>query len=517
MILKLRLLTFLIFTNTVMFSQIYVDDNPSTITNNGTSWANAYTNLQTALDAATPGDQIWVAAGTYYPTDAPDESTTDARNRAFHFNTDIKLYGGFAGTESTLAQRTSGNETILSGDLDNDDDTDASTTTDIDDNAHHVLLNVNLTLNAIIDGFTITAGNANGSGSIIYDSQTLFKNRGGGMYNRTSSPSITNINFNGNNASSGGGMENTGGSPNITNVSFSGNTASSGGGMYNNGSSPSITNVSFSGNTASNGGGMYNNFSSPSITNVSFSGNTAFDGGGMYNSNTITTIANVSFIGNTDINFAGGMYNTSTSNLNIYNTVFYNNTTSSITDIYNDSSSSVTGANNASDGTNAPASTGTLVDLSNITGANTIFTNVTNPAGADGVFGTSDDGLIPTENSPLINMGDNTQNSELLDLAGNTRLFDTTIDIGAYESQTTLSTNKVSTTSINVYPNPTTGYLKINLVNTLKQVQVFTVLGKKVIQSASTELNLSHLPTGIYLLKIETTIGNIITKRIVKQ
>src|SRR5690606_20949896 len=92
--------------------------------NNGSNWANAYTDLQSALTSASctgTGNEIWVAQGVYKPT----PSTTD-REAAFHIGADTQLYGGFAGSETAREQRNPRTHvTVLSGDIDGNDDVDA--------------------------------------------------------------------------------------------------------------------------------------------------------------------------------------------------------------------------------------------------------------------------------------------------------------------------------------------------------------------------------------------------------
>lgn len=68
-------------------------------TQTGANWAEAFTDLQQALAAATTGDTIWVAAGTYKPT-----ATTD-RTVSFVLKDGVALYGGFSGTETDLEDR----------------------------------------------------------------------------------------------------------------------------------------------------------------------------------------------------------------------------------------------------------------------------------------------------------------------------------------------------------------------------------------------------------------------------
>ncbi|MFA5832213.1 MAG: T9SS type A sorting domain-containing protein [Bacteroidota bacterium] len=271
----------------------------------GTSWSDA-ASFQSALTAATSGDQIWVAKGTHKPSSAYDLTNT---SRYYHFRmiNGVAIYGGFAGTESVTSQRTSygvggTNETILSGDLNNNgkDDNDC----------YHIFYHpsgLSLTSSAILDGFTIKGGNANAISSDPHY-------HGGGMYNSSSSPTITNCTFTSNSATyQSGGMYNwDASSPTITNCTFSLNSAGTyGGGMINQaGSNPIITNCTFSSNSAgTGGGGMYNNGSSPTLTNCTFTSNSASSfGGGLANSTSSSTITNCTFKSNSSAS-GGGMYN----------------------------------------------------------------------------------------------------------------------------------------------------------------------------------------------------------------
>jgi len=77
---------------------IYVDDSASGL-NDGTSWANAFEDLQDALAAATDGYEIWVDDGTYKPTSGVD------RTIKFTIPEGVELYGGFGGFEALRNQR----------------------------------------------------------------------------------------------------------------------------------------------------------------------------------------------------------------------------------------------------------------------------------------------------------------------------------------------------------------------------------------------------------------------------
>ncbi len=178
--------------------------------NNGTSWIDAYTSLQSAITAAMSGDEIWVAAGTYKPTATMDRSSS------FALKNGVGVYGGFAGTETMRSQRNpAANVTILSGDI--------GTTADSTDNSYHVVTSGStVTATGILDGFTVTAGRADGAADPT--------DRGGGVYINLGSPSFVRCIFSGNYAGNrGGGVRVAAGSPSFTDCTFQGNFAQSAG------------------------------------------------------------------------------------------------------------------------------------------------------------------------------------------------------------------------------------------------------------------------------------------------
>lgn len=96
----------------------YVDSSMADNNGNGTSWAAAKKDVQNAINAASSGDQIWVKAGTYKPTEIPDGNYGTIRDYSIHLKDSVKLYGGFTGNETNLAQRNwLTNVTILSGNV----------------------------------------------------------------------------------------------------------------------------------------------------------------------------------------------------------------------------------------------------------------------------------------------------------------------------------------------------------------------------------------------------------------
>lgn len=260
----------------------YVKAGTGAGANSGASWTDAYLDLQTALND-TACAQVWVAKGTYRPTSGNDRSVSFAPRRG------VTLFGGFAGTESRINPRSAANATTLSGDI--------GTSGDASDNSYHVVrldgTTAAGTITAdtnVIDGFTITGGNADGD-------VPGADSRGGGLYcagagsGHECSPWLNNLDIVGNSSADWAGgayFDGEGGnsSPLLTNSTIRSNSAVFGGGVMCFGqaggvSNPTIGNVTFAGNTAGlQGAALYNaaydnGTSSPTLMNVTFSGNVA--------------------------------------------------------------------------------------------------------------------------------------------------------------------------------------------------------------------------------------------------
>ena len=290
---------------------LYVDVN-ATGDNTGTSWENAYVHMQDALRVSEPCE-IWVAGGTHYP-DGGEAIIPNDRDAGFTLKSGVAIYGGFAGTETARDQRDwSANVTVLSGDIDGNDIADATGVVTraaqiTGMNSYHVVAGNDVDTSAVLDGFSITAGQANGQGAYAPSNNS---DCGGGMVNVGSSPTLANLHFSGNIASgNGGGMADfDGSSPTLANVTFSGNQATYGGGLYNTNSHESLVDVTFSHNAAvRQGGGMYVAFADDvTLLNVLFSGNTAGTyGGGLSADTTIADLTSVAFYANQADSWGGG-------------------------------------------------------------------------------------------------------------------------------------------------------------------------------------------------------------------
>ncbi len=164
----MKILTFIfLLVPFLMNAQIYVQQG-ATGNNDGSTWDDAFTDLQDALLNTPTGSSIWVAQGTYLPSQNGDLDAT------FNLTGSITLYGGFDGTETSLDDRNvNENTTILSGDYMGNDEVVVSTDPlsisyiNYGDNARRVVTASNIEGTILIDGFTISGGHSLSSGAGI--------------------------------------------------------------------------------------------------------------------------------------------------------------------------------------------------------------------------------------------------------------------------------------------------------------------------------------------------------------
>jgi hypothetical protein len=302
---------------------IYVDDDAAGA-NDGSSWADAFNFLQDALTAAWSGDEIRVAQGIYKPDQGAGFVLGD-REATFKLKNGMAIRGGYAGFDEPKSdvRDISTYETILSGDLIGDDGPDFANN---GENSYSVALADNSAdATAVLDGFTITGGHANGSGS---------HSRGAGVYTYAGSPTVSNCIFRGNCArgydADGAGLFNYEGNPTVTNCVFIANSADDdGGGMCSYSGNPTVSNCTFRGNETrerdADGGGFRNYEGSPRIFNCIFIANSASDdGGGMSDYSGSPTLMNCIFIANT-AGESGGGFRTYEGNPTLTNCTFVGN------------------------------------------------------------------------------------------------------------------------------------------------------------------------------------------------
>lgn len=435
----------IVFTPIIPTPPIIYVNHAATGNNDGTSWVNAFTDLNNAIAVASSSNEIWVAQGAYLP------NSGTARTRTFNLPNDTKLYGGFIGTETVISQRDfRTNITTLSGDFNNDDNTNLiDTEATRQENAFHILTLKGDVKNIIIDGFTISGGNANGvisnncttTASAQYDDR-----RGSALYTQP---------FNSGNIEA-----------EILNCVFKNNTASDTAvfsSFYPCGEQNILSTI---------------NFESCIIRDNYSNTNSAFllNGSDGFNQKLNSILNNCLFYNNQSSNGASVFYVTTSGagnpghegiNVQVFNSTFSNNTgtNGNVIRINNNSGTrlqyymfnSIVWGN----GTTTPFL---------ISGNTTQVENTIVEGGQQ--LGINNDPLFvnPSQNdyslqasSPAKDTGNNSRipTGITQDLAGNQRIFNTTVDLGAYEhtivsNQRTLTINTTNGTII-TNPNPTNG------------------------------------------------------------
>ena len=400
---------------------LYVDDSATGGLNDGSSWTNAYLELEDALDHARCAGgtitTIEVAQGTYYPDTT---GLTDARAASFQLIDGVEVKGGYAGYGAGVPEQRKPkiHVTILSGDI--------GVAGDSTDNCYHVLYHregLSLDETAILDGVTVTGGNANGT-----PGEPTYYTYGGGMLNcYPSKPTLINCTFQDNKAykwggaicnyrychgeivdcifndnvadgdsADGGAIYNYLSSPTFTRCLFNGNTAEDmSGAVHSYKGYQLFTNCKFLANTADgNGGAMYAYDADIELVNCIFSGNSTLgSGGAVKNYKNNAAFKNCSFYGSTALSY-GGALDSYECNLSIANSIIWG---SSPMDMRSYGASVV--------GVSYSCLEDGYAGLGNIS-SDPLFVD---PEGQDNVLGTADDNLTLGSGSPCIDAASNSE------------------------------------------------------------------------------------------------------------
>jgi len=337
---------------------IYVDDDAQP-GGDGKSWATAYRYLQDALADAKAADkpvEVHVAQGVYKPDQGANQKPGE-RNASFYLMNGLSLLGGYAGigVADCNVREIELYKTVLSGDLGGndvvaDDPCDLENEPSRAENSYHVVRAFMLDATPVLEGFTITAGNADGDppsdrykgGGLLCELcknlllakctfRGNFARSGGGMFNYNSNPRLTSCSFIGNAASGaggfGGGIAGTyRSSPTVNNCTFSRNCAVGGGGISNHGGEPKFTSCDFTRNLASMGGAAYIDDSLISFESCKFRFNSASIGGAAATTSPRCLLNRCLFEGNSAKVRGGGIGASGGNNITVTNCTFSGNT-----------------------------------------------------------------------------------------------------------------------------------------------------------------------------------------------
>ncbi len=410
--------------------------------------------------------------------------------------------------------------------------------------------------------------------NVVFDNNIAENSDGGGVYVSTTNATFTDISFTDNEAQGGG----QGGAVYIeestvdfTNATFIGNKIeiNYGGAVYTDNSTVSFANTTFTGNEAAQlGGGLLafnseitllevlfeeniaemggaimigsNNNNNALIKNTYFKNNEATGdyGGGLINEGSITTLVNTLFTGNKSSQAGGAITNAGVLHL-LNNTITQNEgTTVGAGGLYHlmgslTMTNSIVWGNIGAEAPDIAIANGAVLtgnyslyddsDVFNEGIFNCDDCLTINPQFADAAGGD----FTLSGNSPALDAGDPNTDLTLfptdgdnspIDLDGNARVFNNTIDMGAYE-YSVLSTGVFNNTALHIamYPNPVKDILHLETEENIESIIIYTIMGQQL-QTWKNEnsIDVSTFTAGIYLVKV-TTQNSSSVKQIIKQ
>ena len=433
-------------TYTLGHSQIYVTEISGGL-ETGTSWADAFTDLQTAIYEANAGDTIWVAQGSYEPfLDTLGLIPPVPKSRHFWLKNGVVIYGGFDGSETSLSQRDPVNrKATLEGEV-------------IPGQFAEQVLKVYSSIDstAVLDGFIIQNGKSvdtstskNGSGVLLYGDA--------GFYN----------------------------------VLFRNNvTENQGGAVYAQNSSSIFVNCRFQSNQVTNYDGAACNlvYSDIKMYNCVFDSNQAARFGGA-----ITTVEsdllvqNGTFFGNSG---GSNIFQFSTSgDIRLKNCIFDANTSPVVMGSSGGVATFVDGL--------MPMNNSWLILCPTCIGATPTFANL---GAGDYSLAQGSRGIDEALNAVPVN--------NYNDYAGNPRLVGSSMDMGAFEFQGAvgISPNR-AISGVSIYPNPSSELISVQSDAAIESVQIFNTSGQLLQTESSGHFSVATLAQGLYLLQVKTAHG----------
>ncbi|HKO82575.1 MAG TPA: right-handed parallel beta-helix repeat-containing protein, partial [Chitinophagaceae bacterium] len=443
----------------------FVNQSISGSLQNGYHWATALKSLKSAIDSSKAGDTIKIAAGTYVPGNSLEAS--------FVPKNQVVMLGGYSASDSTLPRNFSANKTILSG---------RYSTSGIG-MVRHILRIQACDEFTVIDGFIIQEGHA-------YGDDPFENELGGGMIiSHNSKLKIRNSVFK-------------------NNYSYDGGSA-----VASLNSSPSFLNFFFLNNDCFGDGTILLQNSSTSVSNCVFADNVAAKTGAIVSLDKGDALfSNCTFFRNSvesDGITSGCVSAKNSSTVTIRNSIFFANSTNNPNNFGFDAISyekpEITVDNSIA--------TISICILQNYTAGtqlvmavNPLFKDTSKIAGPDNLFFTNDDGLqLVNPCSPALNIGNNSFASGITtDIISQPRIYNSTIDLGAYEVQSAPTTPLKT-----VYVNPTaagnnSGSNWSNAFTTLQQALLYCADTIKV--SAGTYYPSASNPLSSFVLKNKIVI-----------